>query len=157
MDPISTIVAALAAGAVAATTDVAAQAVKDGYAAFKGLLVGKLGDKSDVADALDRVESRPDSEARQAVLKEDLETAGAGQDAELVQGAQALLDLLKAHGLAAGPSYRATLTGSGAIAQGEGAVAAGERGVAVGGDVKGSTIVTGDKDEGRTTKDEGDR
>jgi hypothetical protein len=148
MDPISTIVAALAAGAVAATTDVAAQAVKDGYAAFKGLLVSKLGDKSDVADALDSVENKPDSEARQAVLKEELETAEVGQDAELVQGAQALLDLLKEHGLAAGPSYQATLSGSGAIAQGEGAVAAGERGVAIGGDVTGGTIGTGDKDEG---------
>ena len=42
--------------------------------------------------------------------------------------------------------FVAHLTGSGAIAQGSGAVAAGERGVAVGGDVHGSTIVTGDAD-----------
>jgi hypothetical protein len=155
MDPISTIVAALAAGAVAATTDVAAQAVKDGYAAFKDLLVSKLGGQSDVAAALEGVERKPESEARQAVLKEELEAAGAGQDAEVVQSAGALLDLLKEHGLAAGPSYRATLSGSGAIAQGEGAVAAGERGVAIGGGVTGSSIVTGDRDEGRGTEDEG--
>jgi hypothetical protein len=36
-----------------------------------------------------------------------------------------------------GPSYQATLHGSGAIAQGAGAVAAGEGGVAVGGNVGG--------------------
>jgi hypothetical protein len=44
---------------------------------------------------------------------------------------------------ASGPSYDATLEGSGAIAQGEGAVAAGERGVAIGGSGSG-TVVTGD-------------
>ena len=159
MDPINTIVAAVVAGSVAATKDVATQAVKDGYAALKALLVGKFGEKSDVADALEKVENRPDSEARQALLKEELESADASQDVELVQGAQAFLTLLKESGLAPGPSYQATLTGSGAIAQGEGAVAAGERGVAVGGDVKGGTIVTGDgnvvgdNDEGRRTKD----
>jgi len=163
MDPINTIVAAIVAGSVVATKDVATQAVKDGYATLKTLLVRKFGETSDVADALEKVENRPDSEARQALLKEELESTDANQDVELVQRAQALLDLLKESGLASGPSYQATLTGSGAIAQGKGAVAAGERGVAVGGDVKGGTIVTGDKnvvgdkDEGPRTKDEGDR
>ena len=142
MEPVSMIVAALVAGAVAATKDVATQAVKDGYEGFKNLVVRKFGGKTDVADALEGVEKRPDSEARQAVLKEELENAQAGQDAEVVQQAQALLDVLKAHGPA--PSYHAEVHGSGAIAQGEGAVAAGERGVAVGGDVRGGTIVTGD-------------
>jgi hypothetical protein len=41
--------------------------------------------------------------------------------------------------------YRATLTGSGAIAQGPGAVAVGERAVAVGGSVQSGVIVTGDR------------
>jgi hypothetical protein len=143
MDPISIIIAAIVAGALAATQDVAAQAVKDGYATFKALLARKFGHKPDVADALEKVEQKPDSEARRALLKEELETAGAAQDAEVVRQAQALLDLLKESGLAPGPSYQATLSGSGAIAQGKGAVAAGAGGVAVGGDVKGSTIVSG--------------
>ncbi len=142
MEPVSMIVTALVAGAVAATKDVAAQAVKDGYAGLKALIVRKFGEDSDVVDAVNGVEKKPDSKGRQETLKEELETARAGQDAEVVQGAQALLDVLKAHGLA--PSYRAEVHGSGAIAQGEGAVAAGERGVSVGGDVRGSTIVTGD-------------
>jgi hypothetical protein len=134
------IVAAVVAGAVAATKDVAAQAVKDGYAGLKNLLVRKFGEKGNVASALAGVEKKPDSETWKAALKEELETAQAGQDSEVVQQAQTLLDLLKAHE----PSYHAELHGSGAIAQGERAVAAGERGVAVGGDVTGSTIVTGD-------------
>ena len=139
MDPITIIVTAVTAGAVAASKDVAAQAVKDGYAALKALIVHKFGQKVDVA----ALEKGPKSEARQAVLKEELETAGATQDTEVVQQAQALLDLLKQHGLELGPSYHAELRGSGAIAQGPGAVAAGAGGVAVGGDVKGRVHVGG--------------
>lgn len=147
------IVAAVVAGAVAATKDVAGQAVKDGYAGLKNLLVRKFGEKADVAGALEGVEKKPNSKARKAVLKEELENAQVGQDPEVVQQAQALLGLLKEHGLA--PSYHAEVHGSGAIAQGEGAVAAGERGVAVGRDVTGSTIITGDSNVvGGQTKEE---
>lgn len=42
------------------------------------------------------------------------------------------------------PTQQATNSGSGAIAQGSGAVAAGEQGIAVGGNVTGSTFITGD-------------
>lgn len=44
-------------------------------------------------------------------------------------------------------TYRATLTGSGAIAQGPGGVAAGKGGIAMGGDVKGSVTITPDEDD----------
>jgi hypothetical protein len=116
--------------------------------ALKALIVRKFGEKADVAGAVEVVEKKPDSEARQAVLREELETAEAAQDAEVVQQAQALLDLLKQHGLTAGPSYQATVIGSGAIAQGPGAVTTGEGGVAVGGDVQGGIhIDRKEKDE----------
>jgi hypothetical protein len=134
VEPVSMIVTAVAAGAVAATKDVAGQAIKDGYAGLKALVVRKFGERSDVADAVEGVEKKPDSKGRQETLKEELEAAGAGQDDELVRQAQALLDLLDKHGLA--PSYHAEVHGSGAIAQ-DGSVAAGAGGVAVGGDVKG--------------------
>ena len=44
-------------------------------------------------------------------------------------------------------SVQVTVRGSGAAAVGDGAVAAGARGVAIGGDVSGSTIITGDRNK----------
>ena len=149
MEPVTTtIVAALVAGAVAATKDVTAQAIKDAYEGLKGLIVKKLGKKADVEEALEKVEARPDSEARQAVLQEEMEMAQAGEDAEVVAQARELLALLKKEGVEAGTSYRAELHGDGAIAQGPGAVASGKGGVAVGGNVQGGVHVGGKgKDE----------
>lgn len=144
MDPITaTIVSALVAGAVAATTEVAAQAIKDAYAGLKALVIRKLGQRAKVEDALNGVEARPESEGRKTVLGEELEIAKASDDAEVVEEAKALLELLKEHGEESGVSYHAQVRGSGAVAQGPGAVAAGERGVAIGGSVQGSTITTG--------------
>jgi hypothetical protein len=59
------------------------------------------------------------------MLKEQLEAAGAQQDAELVQKAQVLLDLLKKQGMLDGAKYQAYLSGSGAVAAGQGGVAVG--------------------------------
>jgi hypothetical protein len=142
-DPITLIVAALAAGAAAAAKDVSVEAVKDAYHGLKALIVDKFGDKGDVTAALDQAEKRPDSEARRAVLKEELAHAGADKDTELLAQAQAFLDLLKQHGMAPSTTYAATVIGSGAAAQGPDAAAAGERGVVVKGDAHGG-VRTGD-------------
>lgn len=140
MDPL---LAALVAGAAAASKDLVAQAVKDAYAGLKFLITRKFGQKADVEGAIKSLEKNPDSESRQGVLKEELEQAEAGQDQELLAQAREFLALLKEHG-ADVPTYQADLRGSGAIAQGKGARAAGERGVIVEGDASGN-IVTGDK------------
>jgi hypothetical protein len=111
---------------------------------LKALIIRKLGSHGDVQSAVDQAEKKPDSEARQAVLKEELQAAGADKDEELLKQAQALIELLKQHSAAGGTTYTATNTGSGAIAQGPGAVAAGERGIAIGGGASGNTLITGD-------------
>jgi len=121
------------AGAGIAATGVVDQAVRDSYAKLKTLVIGKFGKKSDIEDALDRIEKKPDSKARQDMVKEELETSGLSQDDydEVLSQASALLDLLKQHGLlSSGSTYHASLQGNGAIAQGQQAVAAGAGGVA---------------------------
>jgi hypothetical protein len=144
MDPISIIALALVAGAAASAKDVAAQAVKDGYAGLKALVIRKFGSKADVETSVQQVEKKPEAESRQQTLKEELQTAGADKDEEVLKQAQALIELLKQHDAQTVTTYSATLTGDGAIAQGPGAVAAGKRGVAVGGSVSNGTIITGD-------------
>lgn len=141
MDPLTIIVSALTAGAAAAAQEVAGKAVKDAYAALRAIIIKKFGHLARVEAAVEAVEQRPSSEGRQEILKEELVTAEVDQDDELVGQAQAFLNLLQEHGLVSGPAYRATVTGSGAIAQGPGAVAAGEGGVAIGGDAEGTIQV----------------
>jgi len=137
MDPLAMIVTALAAGAAATAKDVAGQAIRDGYAGLKALLIRKFGSQADVEDALQSVEQKPDSEPRQDVLKEELAAAKADQDTELVKQAQTFLELLKKQGLVSGTAYQVSVTGPGSAAVGPGAVSAGAGGVAVGGDVEG--------------------
>ncbi|MGB8648003.1 MAG: hypothetical protein WCF84_22400 [Anaerolineae bacterium] len=92
MDPITAaILAAIAAGAAAGATDVAKKAFVDAYGALKSLLKHKYGDMSDVAQAAESVEARPDSQARKDLLKEEVARVKADQDPELVAAAQTLL------------------------------------------------------------------
>jgi hypothetical protein len=92
MDPISIIIMALVSGAAAALKPTTEQAIKDTYAGITGLIQRKFG-RVDVAV----LETDPASKARQAVVQEDLEKAGAGQDEELLRRAKALLDAIQAH------------------------------------------------------------
>jgi len=137
MDPVSLIVAALTAGAVAAATDVTTQAIKDAYTGLKSIILTKFGQKPAVQSAVEQLEQDPESKGYAMVAQEQLQKAGAGQDQEIVAKAQTLSDLLKQAGLSGGGVYTAHLSGSGAIAQGTGAVAAGAGGIAVGGNVHG--------------------
>lgn len=92
MEPVTIMVAALAAGAAAALKSAAEQAIKDAYAGFKALIQRKYGIAS-----VDALEQKPDSEAKRASVKEDLTDAGANDDQELLDQAKALLDAVRAH------------------------------------------------------------
>ncbi|MGC1246639.1 MAG: hypothetical protein WA865_10555, partial [Spirulinaceae cyanobacterium] len=88
MDPITTaIVAALAA--------LSKDAIKDGYNALKSTLKKKFGSESDLVDAVEKLEKKPDSEGRKAMVQEEVETAKANDDTEIVRLAQELLEQIK--------------------------------------------------------------
>jgi hypothetical protein len=85
MDPITTAV-------LEALGKLAEPAVKDAYEAVKAYLVRKFGKPSEVVKAVETLEAKPDSMGRQATLAEEIATAGAARDAELLKLAQALLE-----------------------------------------------------------------
>ena len=109
----------------------ATDAVKDAYAGLKKLVIDRFGKKAAVETAVAQVEQKPNSKPREEMLKEELQDAGADKDAEIVQQAQALLDLLKKEGVLSDARYNVIVSGSGAAAVG-GGIAAGKGGVAAG-------------------------
>ncbi|MER0171416.1 MAG: hypothetical protein DU489_12585 [Nitrosomonas sp.] len=96
MDPIMIIVTALAAGAAAGLKPTAEQAIKDAYVGLKTLIQHKYKILS-----VEALEQKPDSETKQASIVEDLTDAGAANDMELLDQAKSLIDVVKAHDLAA--------------------------------------------------------
>ena len=94
MDPVSTIVTAFALGA-SAIVNSAPKAVKDAYKSLKELIRERY---AGVSSDLDKLEERPNSEARRAVLEESLKHQGAQGDPELSRlaaQARALVELIR--------------------------------------------------------------
>jgi disulfide oxidoreductase YuzD len=93
MEPISLIIAALGAGAIAAAKDTATTAVKDTYQGLKALIKKKF--EGDVLGQA-MVDAKPE-EIKQAegLLKDKITKAGADRDAAIIQAAQELLNQVK--------------------------------------------------------------
>lgn len=89
MDPISLLLTALAAGATAAANDTASQAVKDGYAGLKALVLKHFAGKQAAETAL--AEYEKDEETWKKPLQKSLADAGADRDEAILQQAQHLL------------------------------------------------------------------
>jgi disulfide oxidoreductase YuzD len=104
MEPISIIITALGAGAIAAAKDTAGTAVKDAYQGLKTLIKKKFADqgKEDDSNIVDKHEKKLDSEAVKALLKEELISLGVDKDAEIIKLAQELLKQEKPEESAAG-------------------------------------------------------
>jgi len=92
MDPVSVVVTALVAGAAAGLKPAAEQAVKDAYVGLKTLIQRKWQQVS-----VSQLEANPTSEARQAVVKEDLAQANAADDRDLLTAADKVLDAVAQH------------------------------------------------------------
>ncbi|MFE3195401.1 hypothetical protein ACFXHA_40810 [Nocardia sp. NPDC059240] len=86
MEPVTMIAAAIAAGAAAGLTDTAKKAVTDAYLAARAIITRRYQNVD-----ISVVETRPGLPSRRAVLADELQLAGAGNDPELIQAAQHLL------------------------------------------------------------------
>jgi hypothetical protein len=123
MEPITLIVAALAAGAGAGAIDAlkdnAREAAKAAYARLRGLAKKRVAGRPDGELALERYETAP--QRWEAVLAGELTEAGAAGDAELVAAAKALLELIDQAGATAG-KYKVTVKNSTGVQVGDGNV-----------------------------------
>jgi hypothetical protein len=90
MDPITLILSALAAGAIAGAKDTAADAVRDAYGALKGLVRRRLEGDTAREVALEKHEEDP--EVWKEPLKKALTEAGADRDEEILELARTLLE-----------------------------------------------------------------
>ncbi|HYR10005.1 MAG TPA: hypothetical protein VEQ60_19685 [Longimicrobium sp.] len=106
MEPVTLLVAAVAAGAAAALKDTASQAVRDAYAALKTVLQKRYAGVD-----LHPVEQKPASLPKRESLAEDLTAAGAATDAELASLARQLLDVIDRHDPGAGREIGVDISG----------------------------------------------
>lgn len=103
MDPITTaIIAALSAGAISGLTDTSKTAITETYNHLKTLLATKFGKKSEVVQALEHLEAKPDSVNRQGMVQEELASVHAEADQELLAAAQHLSTLIQPQQAATG-------------------------------------------------------
>lgn len=107
MESLALVVAALAAGATAGVGDAAAQSVKDAYGGLKALVSRRFGSNARAQLTLDDHEADPDT--YEMPLAQQLRASGAHEDAQILQAAQELLQLVDAEG--AGRVYRVRVTG----------------------------------------------
>jgi HetE-like protein len=88
MDPITLAV-------VSALAKLSENVIADAYQALKAAIAQKCGVDSDVTQALENLEKKPDSNGRIETLKEEVVAAKIDQDQDLLNAAQALLSKLK--------------------------------------------------------------
>ncbi|WP_261569140.1 hypothetical protein [Frankia gtarii] len=93
MDPISVVIAALAAGAAAAASSAVGQAATDAYQALRGLVRRRLRQRPGSEVILDRYEENP--EPWTEALRAELAAVNAGEDRDLVSAAELLVGQLQ--------------------------------------------------------------
>jgi RIP homotypic interaction motif len=120
MDPVTLIVTALAAGssagAISALQDDVKATVKAAYAYLRGLTTRRVAGQPGAEFVLAEHEADPETWADPLAKK--LAEAGAADDANLVEAARALMELVDAAGTAAG-RYNVTIKDSQGIQVGD--------------------------------------
>ena len=100
MEPISLILAALAAGAVAAAKDTAKKGVKDAYEGLKALIKRKFAGNEAAKVVLDEHEKDP--ETYEVPLKKKLIETGIDKDEEILKAAEEIMKKEDPQGAIAG-------------------------------------------------------
>ena len=96
MEPVTTaIVAAVSAGVAGGTKEVVGKAISDTYGRLKGVLQKKFGAASDLVEAVDRLEKKPDSSDRVQMVQKEAVASRANEIPEVLKAAQTLLDQIK--------------------------------------------------------------
>jgi hypothetical protein len=117
MDPVSLIVAALIAGAMAGTKEVAGTAIKEAYNGLKDLIKRKFAGNAKAEETL--ADHEKDPETYEKPLKKVLTQTGADQDQLIIQAAQRLMAQIDPQGTSAG-KYTPQFYGSvGRVAMGD--------------------------------------
>lgn len=88
------IATAVSAGVISGLTETSKTAISEAYEKLKNLLVKKFGAKSDVVQAIEQLEAKPESADRKETLQEEIATAGAEQDDEIIAAAKHILTLV---------------------------------------------------------------
>lgn len=96
MDSLTTILVALTAGASDGISNVTSQAISDSYNGLKQLLFARFDEQTELKSVLTQLEQHPKSDARQAVLKEELEKIDARELDSIAHEAEPLIKLLNA-------------------------------------------------------------
>jgi hypothetical protein len=120
MEPVELIVTALVAGMSSGLAETTKTAIQDTYYALKAHLQKATSTHVDATQALANVENKPDSPARQAVLKEELINLKLDQDTDLLELAKKLLETFEQTGAQTG-KYAVHIQHSQGIAIGDGA------------------------------------
>lgn len=110
MDPVSVIVGALAAGALAGAQDAASSSIRDSYEHLKSLLRNRFGGRVAAETALDEHEQDPAS--WEPALRSELLRAGIDTDHQVVEHAQALLGMISPESSAGGDTFNVDNRGS---------------------------------------------
>ena len=116
MEPITLILGALAAGALAGVKDSATGAVKDAYAGLKRLVATHFAGKPAAELAL--AEHAADPDTWQAPLAKALAETGTDADPAVIEAARRLMELLDQAGARAG-KYQVDLRGAQGVQVGD--------------------------------------
>ena len=80
---------------IAALSMLSESVVKDAYDNLKTALTKKFSKSSDLVEAVDRLEQKPDSIGRRETLREEITEAKADLDEDIIRAAEALLEKVR--------------------------------------------------------------